>query len=1073
MSFMNGVVSRANVRVPFPRLALLCLAFLCLAHPASALDPGKTITQYMHDVWTTEEGLPQNSVVAITQTRDGYLWFGSSEEGLARFDGVTFTLFNRDNTKGMSSNNMSALFEDNEGALWVGTSAAGLLRMKDGEFTAFTREAGLAADVITSIAQEKDGSLLVGTSAGLSRFRDGRFSTIARKDRLPDDVVMNVLRDRRDESIWVATRGGLAHLKDDQIKTYTTRDGLSHDQVTRIHQDRSGGLWLGTMKGLTYFKDNNFIRYGAGEGLVGEVVIAIREDADGNVWIGTSEGGLQRFRDGKFTIFAPADAPAKNNAVVAIYEDREGSLWFGTPSDGLHRLRDAKFTAYTPADGLSDDFIKTFYETRNGDFLIGTRKGLDQFKDGKFSRFPVPGALPANFIFALLEDRQGRLWTGTTNGFSVLEGGKLRNYTTYNGLSYSTVSAFYEDHAGDLWFGLAGGLGRLSGEDVTGYGKSKGFAGSLVLALHGDREGNLWIGSYYGGLSRFRDGEFTNYGAQEGVPSKSVASIYEDREGTLWIGTFDSGLIRLRDGKFTIFTQKDGLYDSKVFGVTEDDAGNFWMSSNKGIFRAPRHEFEEFAEGKRSRINCVAYGTADGMKNRECNGGGYRARDGRIWFPTVKGAVVIDPSRVEINEVPPPVHIESVTADSEVANTGGRAEFAPGKARFEFHYAGLSFVAPERVHYKYKLEGLDRDWTDAGARRTAYYTNIPPGDYKFRVIAANNDGVWNEQGAAFDFRLRPYFYQTRWFYLLCVLLLASLALGAYLLRVARLKRQRRRLVGMVEERTQQLIEEKEKLSEAYGLIEKDNERKTRELDEARALQLSMLPKHLPVLPNLEVAAYMKPATEVGGDYYDFHVGDDGTLTVAVGDATGHGLRAGTMVTATKSLFETLAGEPDLPQVFKRSNQVLKQMNMRALYMALVVLKIKDNRLRVCAAGMPPLLVYRAGARTVEEIALKAMPLGSVRNYTYEQQELSLAAGDTVMVMSDGFPEMFNEEGEMLDYEKAKTVLAEVALASPQEIINRFVEVGEQWADGRAQDDDVTFVVLKVKENGHPAPLSNS
>lgn len=295
-----------------------------------------------------------------------------------------------------------------------------------------------------------------------------------------------------------------------------------------------------------------------------------------------------------------------------------------------------------------------------------------------------------------------------------------------------------------------------------------------------------------------------------------------------------------------------------------------------------------------------------------------------------------------------------------------------------------------------------------------------------------------------------------------IILGVPVAVSVFLARnFARTNRDLEAQVVEVERLSQQQIEQERHAA----ALRAENERRAKELEEARQLQLSMLPAQVPQLPNLEIAAHMKPATEVGGDYYDFYVGDDGTLTVAVGDATGHGLKAGSVVTATKCLFNAFAAEPHIPSIFKQSNLALKKMNLRGLYMAMTMLKVKDGRLSVSVAGMPPLLIYRAATGQVEEVFIRAMPLGSVSHFPYQQQETSLAAGDAVVLMSDGFAERFNQQGEMLDYEKARDVLAEIATGSPQEIIDRFVEVGEEWAGSRPQDDDVTFVVLKVSQPG--------
>ncbi|MFQ5569813.1 MAG: SpoIIE family protein phosphatase, partial [Rhodothermales bacterium] len=374
-----------------------------------------------------------------------------------------------------------------------------------------------------------------------------------------------------------------------------------------------------------------------------------------------------------------------------------------------------------------------------------------------------------------------------------------------------------------------------------------------------------------------------------------------------------------------------------------------------------------------------------------------------------------------------------------------------------FDYVGLHYATPEHNTYAYMLEGFDADWRWVGEQRNAIYTNIPPGPYVFKVKAANSDGVWTEEGASIRLTVRPPWWKTYWAYAFYILGLIGVVVAADRI-------QRQRVVG--QERARAEIREAQLQAQAAEaqalLLRTENERQMQELEEARQLQLSMLPRAVPQHPVVEIAAYMKTATEVGGDYYDFNVADDGTLTVAIGDATGHGANAGTMVTATKSIFNVLAAEPDLIAVLEQSTRALKQMGLRKLYMALALAKLNDHTLELAGAGMPPALIYRGASQHVEEISLKGMPLGSFVDFPYQKAALQLAPGDTVILMSDGFPEMFDMDGEMFGYDRTKAVFEEVAHRSPDEIVMHFAEAGKTWANGSARDDDMTFIVMKVK-----------
>lgn len=404
--------------------------------------------------------------------------------------------------------------------------------------------------------------------------------------------------------------------------------------------------------------------------------------------------------------------------------------------------------------------------------------------------------MSGNSVRAIFEDREGTLWIGTESGLNSLRDDRFTVYTIRDGLSHDNVRAITQDREGNLWLGTyGGGLNRLREGKFISFTARDGLSNDHIWVNLEDREGNLWVGTW-NGLDRFNKSRFTAITSADGLSNDYVWSIYEDRAGGIWIGTDGGGLNRLKDGRITRYTTKDGLFDDVVMAILEDDAGNFWMSCNRGIFRASRRELNDFADGRVRSIGCVAYGTADGMTSSACNGVSQpsvtRTRDGRLWFPTVKGVVIIDPRHIPTNAMPPPVAIEEVVVDAVTVNKGNRqsgATFAPGAERFEFHYTGLSFVAPERVRFRYMLEGLDHDWVDAGARRVAYYNNLAPGDYRFRVLAANNDGVWNEEGASLSFHVQPRFYQTYPFYLMCVALAGLIVWSLYRLRVRQVEQR--------------------------------------------------------------------------------------------------------------------------------------------------------------------------------------------------------------------------------------------------------------------------------------------
>lgn len=767
-------------------LVLLFVLLLVGAGQARALDPHRDLNQFPRQIWQTENGLPQNTVHSILQTQDGYIWV-ATEEGLARFDGIGFDVFDKQNTPQLKTNNIRGLFQGRQGALWVST-AEGLVRMLDGDVTSFTTEQGLPSNDVETVYEDREGTVWVGTSAGLSRFRDGAFTTLTTGDGLAGRVVQALFEDG-EGALWIGTTEGLSRFEDGGFVSYTTHEGLASNSVIAIQQGAQGTLWFGTADGLTSYADGRFVTYSVKDGLPNNRVISLLADREGSLWVGTA-GGLSRFRGGRFATVTGAEG-LSNGIILSILEDREGSLWVGTESGGLNLLKDSKFTTYTIREGLSSDLVKAIYEDRRGNVWIGTYGGgLDLLQNGRVTAYTTADGLASNIVLALVDDDEGTLWIGTPDGLSRFKDGKFTTYTSADGLPNDFVRSIYVDHEGGLWIGTRGGLAQLKGGVFTSYTTLDGLPSDVVGTIYEDADGSIWVGTL-GGLSRLKDESLTSYTTEDGLSDNVVISIYGDGEGRLWIGTNGGGLNLMRDGKFTAFTTRDGLPNDVIYRILEDGHGNLWMSCNKGIFHLAKAELDDFAAGRTQSLSPVVYGTADGMTTRECSGGGHpsawRGSDGRLWFSTIKGVAMIDPDRVAENDQPPSTVVEQVRVDGELVAAGPGLEIAPGASRFDFSYAGLSFIAPEKVRFRYKLEGFDPDWLDGGDRRVAYYTNLGPGEYTFMVVACNNDGVWSQTPARFTFTLRPHFYRTPWFYALVAVCLALLVRKLYMVRVGQMQ----------------------------------------------------------------------------------------------------------------------------------------------------------------------------------------------------------------------------------------------------------------------------------------------
>jgi ligand-binding sensor domain-containing protein/signal transduction histidine kinase len=774
---------------------LLIPVLLLCAGSAGGLDPGRAAGEFARRAWQTDSGLPQNTVHAVTQTADGYIWV-ATEEGLARFDGLSFRIFDRQNTPALKSNDVRALLAAGKaGDLWVCTGA-GVARLSDGEWRTFTTADGLASDDVASAYEDHAGHIWFATAAGLSRYADGKFTNFTKQDGLEGGGVLAVAEDL-EGNLWVGTDEGLSRFREGVFTTETTGEGPTR-AVTAIALGGDGCLWLGTASGLSCLRDGRPRTFTIADGLPNDRITALHAGVGGSMWIGTATG-LARWHDGRLETFKGEDDGLTGGIILSIFEDAEGSLWVGTESEGLTQLKDRKFTTYTTREGLPSDLVKSIYEDRQGGIWVGTYGGgLSLLKEGRVRNYTTEDGLPSNIVLSLAEGADGALWVGTPDGLSRLRDGRFTTYTSAEGLPNDFVRSIYADRAGALWVGTRGGLARLSGEEFEIYTTADGLPDNFIGTIYEDAAGVLWVGTL-GGLSRFEAGRFKTYTTRDGLSDNVVISLHGDAEGRLWIGTNGGGLNLFKDGRFHSFTTRDGLPNDTIYRVLEDGRGRLWMSCNKGVFRLDKSELEEFAAGRTRTLGPVVYGTADGMRTRECSGGGHpsawRDRQGRLWFSTIKGVATIDPEHMPTNTQPPPAVVEQVKIDGEAV--APEVSLPPGKSRFDFYYAGLSFVAPEKVRYRYKLEGFDRDWVDGDDRRVAYYTNLGPGEYRFMVIACNNDGVWSSQPATFRFQLKPHFYRTYWFYALVVV---GLGLIGWQLYALRLRQVRARYGAVLQER---------------------------------------------------------------------------------------------------------------------------------------------------------------------------------------------------------------------------------------------------------------------------------
>ena len=787
--------------------ALTAAAMVATAHDVYALDPTKAISQYVHAVWDSDDGLPQNSVTSLVQTRDGYVWFGT-QEGLVRFDGVRFAVFDRSRQGSIPHNFVTALLEDREGRLWIATNDGGLTRYHDGRFHTVKAPDSRS---ITALAQDADGSLWLGTREdGVFKWSGDSLARISTNEGLPSNRVHALLGDA--QGLWVATLKGLALVSNGHVTArFAAAEGLPAPSVKAVWRSAGGTLLVAAEHHLVRLEQGRFVQATPGGCLPQSEIRTVLEDRDGNLWVGVTAGGLVRVtKSGACSTFSSQHGLG-NDSPQALLEDRDGNVWVGTNGGGLSRFADGRFTAYTAALGLSYDIAISVYEDRHGAIWIGTVRGLNRLHNGVLTSYADKPALGGR-VRAIHGARDGALWVAVDNTVSRLEADRVTyQLTAASGLPGEMVDAIVEDRTGAIWIGTDAGLLRLRDRTLELFTHAHGLTSELIGPLHEDRSGRLWIATKGGGVNIFDNGRFTAVTTSEGLSSDIVTAIHEDADGTMWLGTAGGGLNRLRDGRITTYSTRVGLFDDKVHHILADDAGQLWMSSNRGVFHVSRQELEAYAAGTARAINSVSYGTADGMKSSECNGSGnaqpaaWRSRDGRLWFPTLKGVVAAAPLPLSSAAQAPRVIVEdvrlnTVTMRPDDIKVSGRAR------ELEISYTATGFPASQQASFKYRLEGFDRDWVNAHNRRVAYYTNVPPGSYTFQVMAVSNRGHWDPVGASIAFRIEPRFYQTAWFYGLGVFGLLSAGAGMHRYRVRLMTAREKQLVSVVEERTRELRE---------------------------------------------------------------------------------------------------------------------------------------------------------------------------------------------------------------------------------------------------------------------------
>jgi len=774
------------------------------------------IVQYKITNWSTDDGLPSNTVVYLHQDANDYLWIGSYD-GLIRFDGSRFTVFTKSNTPEIQSFHARVLVEDRDENLWIGTGS-GLVRYKNGKFTNLAEEHTFFIENL--LVNEGNQTMWIGTrNSGLFIYDIKANTYTPNENRFSKDLINAIISDGAG-GIWVGSeKNGLGHFSNGKWTYYGHADGLLNTEIISLYLDPTDGLLIGTTSGLFKFSENTIVSDARFDGLR---VNRIKKDISGNLWVATVSGVHIQEQDGGWKIIDKQHG-LSNNDVRDIFFDSEGNIWLATYRGGLNQLKEVKFVTFSEPEGLVVEATGAIQQLDTTTYMVGTTDGkLYTIENGIIKPFPVKVEL-TNRIYSILKDHKKNIWIATYNGLLLITpDGRERLYTEKDGLPTRQLRVIMQDRNQQYWIGTRpSGLIKMEFNEVLDkpifnqfqYDKLNELDATFIMSIEEDRKGNLLVATNTGGVVTIApNGRIQSINAKQGLESNLIYSVRSDADGVMWIATSD-GLGRFENGEVFNYTRKDGMPHEGVYDLVEDDQGYAWLPSPKGIIRVSKQQLNEYKEGKIKTIDWKLFDRSNDLIKAEGTGATRMFKDnqGNMWFLMLGGVVAVNPSTLEPNVREPKVFIESLTIDEKNVDLTGSIEIPAGSQRIAFTYAALSLRYPKGVRYKFMVENFDRDWIDAGTGRPAVYTSLPDGSYTFKVIACNNDGVWNTTGASISFVVKPFYYQTSWFIVLVTISLVAAIFIYIRIRTREIKRRATELEQLVEARTRQIASQRDEL----------------------------------------------------------------------------------------------------------------------------------------------------------------------------------------------------------------------------------------------------------------------
>ncbi|MFA0964311.1 two-component regulator propeller domain-containing protein [Roseivirga sp. BDSF3-8] len=1056
-------------------LIVLLAMLITFDHSASAqekksVSKRKLLTQYLQDQWTMREGLPNNSVLDIQQDSQGYLWLATFN-GIVRFDGIRFTVFNQGTTEGMTASGVLCLNLDQDGNLLAGTNGGGLLRQSGERFKVVP---GTERQTITSIFFTEGGELWLGTRNGLLVWHKDRFIS-PDNDRMPPDLVgANVYAlGQTNQGVLLAgcANVGLFERSEKGWQPWTGSNNLPSRSVRALLNARNGTLYVGTDRGLLEVAGDSISVCDVNSGLPHSYVNDLMEDNEGQIWVATDRGVVRLGPDG-LPEPSPTGEPFLSHTSQKLLQDREGNFWIGTYRQGITRLKDGKFINYTADEGLPAATVNTTYAEADR-VWVGTNEGLVEISPETNSpvTHTLPGGPAVNRIRSIGRDHAGRLLLVTNGGLVHFENGNvLQHFDNTTGLPTNRLRDMAVDSAGHIWLGTSDGWGRWNGKGLV-LPASDSFINPFVLFVNAGKDGRIMAGTNGRGLQVVSGDSLITI--DEALPSKVVFEAYEDEEGLWWIGT-NSGLALMNGWDIYSFDIARDIGSGSIFDILPDKQGNLWIMTDRGVLRTNRKELLEIASGRKKNIeNFRLFGRAEGLAAYETTGAGHGCVDpqGRLWVPTPEGVTMIDPENLDFRQYVPPVIIEKVLADGQ-EYSGDTVSTMPGVQRFEIQYTGLGLYAPRQLTFMYKLEGFDNEWVNAGNRRTAYYTNLSPGAYEFKVKVINQDGFESEAATSLALIHNAHFFQKRWFYWLIGAILLTLLAAGVMLQTRSYKVRNLKLEKTVMERTQTLQKQHSEISRQSTELKTYYDTMQQSISYAARLQKAVMPDR--ELPDVLVADHFilfRPKEKVSGDFYWYAPYGEGLLVAAV-DCTGHGVPGALMATLAYTLLSELA----VKESSKSPGELLTELDRRLRTilhsrkggsedgMDIAMLEITQDRLRFAGAKRPLLLirnndleVHKGDRPSIGSVLDPNLP--EFTTHTISPEGVSWA-----YMFSDGYTDQFREGGKKFMVGRFRETLGGLHMMSGEEQRDRLEATLLEWMGDEEQVDDILVFGLKLNRD---------